>query len=218
MDDIKSMNIFQRMLAISTELDTIAKNLEIEAGKKTYKAVSEADVLRAVKPLESKYGVYSYPLSRDVIESVMFDGTDFKGNPKKNYFERIKTVYRFVNVDKPDEFIDQISFGDGLDSGDKSVGKAMTYSDKYSLLKGYKAVTGDDPDELDDAGLPVLDAKLLGQAAELKIDLNDLAVYLKKKINQLTNDDLSKGIEFKTKALNARKAKDEEPKGETNNG
>ena len=39
------------------------------------------------------------------------------------------------------------TYGDGIDSGDKSVGKAMTYADKYALLKAYKIVTGDDPDQ-----------------------------------------------------------------------
>ena len=33
-----------------------------------------------------------------------------------------------------------------LDSGDKGDGKAMTYGDKYALMKAYKISTGDDPD------------------------------------------------------------------------
>ena len=40
-----------------------------------------------------------------------------------------------------------VSYADGIDSGDKATGKAMTYSDKYSLLKAYKIATGDDPDK-----------------------------------------------------------------------
>ena len=142
-----TMNIYQRMLAIASELETIAKNLEIKSSSQSYKAVGEADVLHAVKPLEEKYGVYSYPVSREIIESAVIESTNKYGDVKKTFFERIRTVYRFVNVDKPDEFIDQESFGDGMDTADKSVGKAMTYSDKYSLLKAYKAVTGDDPDQ-----------------------------------------------------------------------
>ena len=30
---------------------------------------------------------------------------------------------------------------------DKAPGKAMTYADKYALMKAYKMVTGDDPDQ-----------------------------------------------------------------------
>ena len=35
----------------------------------------------------------------------------------------------------------------GLDTGDKAPGKAMTYADKYALMKAYKLSTGDDPDK-----------------------------------------------------------------------
>jgi hypothetical protein len=60
---------------------------------------------------------------------------------------RIETTYRFVNVDKPDEFIEIVSFAEGIDSQDKGSGKAMTYADKYALMKAYKISTGDDPDQ-----------------------------------------------------------------------
>ena len=61
---------------------------------------------------------------------------------KLTIFLRIKTVYRFVNIDNPTEFIDVETFGDGVDSQDKAPGKAMTYADKYALLKAYKIETG----------------------------------------------------------------------------
>lgn len=144
--EIKTMNIYQKMLAIETELATVAKSLEIKAGANSYKAVDEGDILRAVKPLENKYGVFSYPKSRTVVESGTIESVDYKGNTKKQLFERIEVVYRFVNIDKPEEYIETTSYGDGIDSGDKSVGKAMTYADKYALMKSYKIATGDDPD------------------------------------------------------------------------
>jgi hypothetical protein len=53
------MNIYEKLSAISNELSTVAKNLEVGFGANKYKAVGEADVLKAVKPLEAKYKVYS---------------------------------------------------------------------------------------------------------------------------------------------------------------
>ena len=50
-------------------------------------------------------------------------------------------------MENPDEYIDITTYGDGVDTQDKAPGKAMTYSDKYALLKAYKIQTGDDPDE-----------------------------------------------------------------------
>lgn len=140
-------NLFARMNSIQGELETVAKNLNVPTSKtKSYKAVSEVDIINAVKPLEEKHGVYSYPCERDIVESSQVTKTTQYGD-QVNFFMRIKTVYRFVNVDNPSEFIDMVTYADGLDSGDKATGKAMTYADKYALMKAYKISTGDDPDK-----------------------------------------------------------------------
>lgn len=153
---MEQKNIFQRMSAITSELRTVAKNLTVPTGgKNSYKAVSERDILDAVKPIEEKHGVYSYPVGRNVLESNLLESetsyTDAKGNTttKKTttFMSRIETVYRFVNVDKPDEYIETVTFAEGIDAQDKGSGKAMTYADKYALMKAYKISTGDDPDQ-----------------------------------------------------------------------
>ena len=143
-------NIYKKMSAITAELTAVAKNLNVGIGKAAYKAVGEADVLAAVKPLEEKHGVYSYPYSRKIVEADLVTTTsEYQGKvtEKSNRYLRIETVYRFVNIDNPDEYIDITTYGDGIDSQDKAVGKAMTYSDKYALLKAYKIITGEDPDQ-----------------------------------------------------------------------
>ena len=146
------MNIYQKMAAITSELRTVAKNLTVETGKgKGYKAVSERDILDAVKPLEEKYGVYSYPCGRLLLESQTLESeSTYNGNvtKKTTFFTRIQTTYRFVNADEPSEFIETVTFAEGIDSQDKGSGKAMTYGDKYALMKAYKISTGDDPDQI----------------------------------------------------------------------
>lgn len=144
--EAKEMNIFEKMLNITNEIANVNKNLTVGEGKSSYKAVGEADILKAVKELEFKYRVYSYPANREVIESTMYTTTNNYGE-KNNIFSRIKTTYRFVNIDKPDEYIETITFAEGIDTQDKGSGKAMTYSDKYALMKSYKIITGEDPDQ-----------------------------------------------------------------------
>lgn len=209
-DKIKGMNIYEKMLNISIELTTVNKNLEVTVSKNgKYKAVGEADVLRAVKPLEFKYRILSFPFSREIIESGTLESTDFNGNTKKQLFERIKTVYRFINVDNTNEIVDVIGYGDGIDTGDKSVGKAMTYADKYAIMKAYKIVTGDDPDQdASDANLndtkikkKELDPELVAVCAELNIDLSKVATYFKKKVEDLTDEEVTACIEKKKASL-----------------
>lgn len=152
------MNIYEKLLKITSELSTVAKNLTVQQTKNSsYKAVSERDILDAVKPLEEKYGVYSYPVSRRILESHVLESENvYKGNTKDaedivvkktTFMTRLETIYRFVNVEKPEEFIETTVFSEGIDSQDKGSGKGMTYADKYALMKAYKISTGDDPDQ-----------------------------------------------------------------------
>lgn len=143
------MNIYQKMSAITQEIATVAKNLNVGEGRSQYRAVGEADVLAAVKPVEAKHGVYSFPVSRRVIDSgEMVSVSEYNGKTKetRRLYLRVETTYRFVNMDNPEEYLEIVTYGDGVDTQDKAPGKAMTYSDKYALLKAYKIQTGDDPD------------------------------------------------------------------------
>lgn len=143
----EQLNIFEKMSAITSEITAVAKNLNVGWGSQSYKAVGEADVLAAVKPIEAKYRIYSYPFSRNTEESAVLTTAKKDGSESKQQFLRISTIYRFVDMDKPDSYIDITTYGDGVDTQDKAPGKAMTYADKYALLKAYKIITGDDPDQ-----------------------------------------------------------------------
>lgn len=193
------MNIYGKMSAITQEIATVAKNLSVGEGRARYKAVGEADVLAAVKPIEAKHGVYSYPVSRKVIDSgTMVSVTDYNGNRKETnkLFLRVETVYRFVNIDKPDEVIDITTYGDGVDTQDKAPGKAMTYSDKYALLKAYKIQTGDDPDQDASEPLKQMELSKIGKARAQALmtelskagqDASKIAAYYKvKDLSDLT--------------------------------
>lgn len=151
MDEGKRMNIYEKMAAITSEIKTVVKNLEVDTGRgKSYKAVSERDILDAVKPLEQKYGIYSYPCDREILEAAVLESENtYNGRTtkKSTFFTRMKTTYKFVNIEDPSEFITTITFSEGIDSQDKGSGKAMTYADKYALMKAYKISTGDDPDQ-----------------------------------------------------------------------
>lgn len=208
MQEIKDMNIYEKMSAIVNELGIVGKNLNVDLGKgKNYKAVQEKDVLDAIKPLEAKYRIYSYPKERKVIDNSILEKDTSYGITKSLYM-RIETTYEFVNIDKPEEKMTMVSYGDGIDTGDKAPGKAMTYSDKYSLLKAYKVATGDDPDKdaSPEKGYKKVDKKeiklegsqriaLLNKINELELELDiphekTLEVYKVNSNNQMTDSQL----------------------------
>ena len=139
-----------------------------------------------------------------VLENETIDYQTHEKVTKKNLYERIETTYRFVNIEKPEEYIDIVSYGDGIDSQDKSVGKAMTYADKYALMKAYKIVTGDDPDQNPSQPLTSVKIKdertqLIKQCDALGMNLEKVAFYFRKNITDLTNDEIKQAIEMQKK-------------------
>ncbi len=145
MNYTKEMNIYERMSEIENQLGIIAKDMEIGSGKNAYKAVGEATVLNAVKPLEYQYRIKSLPIKREVVKQECYE-TVLEGYTKRLFFISIKTTFRFVNLDNTSEFVDVESLGDGTDPLDKGSGKAQTYADKNALLKAYKMISGEDTD------------------------------------------------------------------------
>lgn len=150
LEEIKKLSLLEKMMMITNEVEKVQKNLQVGTGKASYKAVAEEDILDAIKKLEAKYRVYSYPNNRELVESEKQKKIvlDFDGNEKESitYYAKVKTIYRFCNVDNKEEFIDMTSFSEAIDTGDKGFGKAQTYADKYALMKAYKIPTGNDPD------------------------------------------------------------------------
>jgi len=137
------MNLFEKLLKISDEIGYVPKSLTIEmGGGRKYQAVGELDVIKSIKPIEVANRVFSYPVSHKVLESKEIE----KKSGSIDQFIRVEVVYRFVDIDKPDDFIEVTAIGDGVDSQDKASGKAQTYADKYALLKAYKVFTGEDTD------------------------------------------------------------------------
>lgn len=205
------MNIYDKMSAATEKINKVAKNLSVGIGKSQYKAVKEGDVLAAVKPIEAELKIYSYPVSRQIVDASILTSTteyDGKKTEKSTMYMRLETVYRFVNIEKPDEFIDITTYGDGIDTQDKAPGKAMTYADKYALLKAYKIETGDDPDrEATHSGIltSAQRAELIERAKKANIDISGVAQYFKVSENELTKDQIEWAIKRKT----AKRERDE---------
>lgn len=148
--NIKALNIFERIACITAELGPLEKDLIVGTGDKAYKAASEGAVLAVVKPLEEKYRVMSYATNRQQTSVILEREYTWNGERRTARLVKVDVTatYRFVNIDNPQEYVETVAFGTGIDTYDKAPGKAMTYSDKYALMKMYKMSTGvaNDPD------------------------------------------------------------------------
>ncbi len=146
LEEIKNLNIYEKIQYISQEIKNIEKNMTVGTGTYSYKAVSDLDVTLRVKEVENKYRLISIPIKQEITHSEVFKTIKKDGLEAITHCDNIKMTVRLVNIDNVNEFIDVESFGKGIDPGDKGFGKASTYARKYALMNAYKIATGEDPD------------------------------------------------------------------------
>lgn len=140
------MNIYEKIQAVGNEIMTIEKNLVVGTGSSSYKAVGDLDVTIAVKKAEEKFGLVSIPIKQELVNSQIIDVIRYNGKEAKDFIDTIKLTLEIVNIENPEEKVTVESYGKGIDSGDKGLGKASTYARKYALMNAYKIATGEDPD------------------------------------------------------------------------
>ena len=88
------------------------------------------------------------PDVEDAKFSTIIEKTSAKGNPTVDLLTEIFITFKWINAENPEETLTVKWYGQGVDtSGEKGVGKAYTYAEKYFLLKFFNIPTDkDDPD------------------------------------------------------------------------
>jgi hypothetical protein len=112
------------------ELDYIQKSEKRVNNQ--YRFVSHDQVTAAIHPMLVKHRILIIPHTKEIKQD-------------QNRTEVIMKI-TLVNPDNPSEFFYVDFPGYGIDTGDKGVGKAISYAFKYAVLKLFCLETGDDPD------------------------------------------------------------------------
>jgi hypothetical protein len=132
-------NLYQRILAAQGEIGWVKKD-----GKNTaqgYNYATESGLVASIKQVLTKHGIaaccscvgepYQWQITRK-------DKGDIN-------IVRVHLKCALVNVDNPSEREESEWWGDGMDTGDKGIYKAITGAEKYFLMKTFLIPTGDDP-------------------------------------------------------------------------
>jgi len=136
------MNIFQKLIEVRKAVPYLKK----ETVGYQFKFVSSSQTLAAVR---AKMDDMQLLLIPSVTSKTVSETSTAKGN--KEHFTELEMDFMWVNADDPTERIICHWYGQGLDTGEKGVGKALTYAEKYFLLKFFNIPTDkDDPDAFQD--------------------------------------------------------------------
>ena len=203
---METKKIYEKLAKVQAELKA-PKGQFNSFGKYHYR--SQEDILEAVKPILSRQG-----MTINLTDDIVLVG-------ERYYVKSTATVSDGTDTISVTAFAREPSEKKGMDES-QITGTASSYARKYAL-NGLFAI--DDTKDSDAEEQPKqaiekreatplpkqptnkLDEDLLKEASSLKIDLNKVATYLKKNVQELTNDDLKSCIERKKKSIAGGNAK-----------
>lgn len=149
-------NLTQRLVSIMEEAGTINKQGRNEFSGYSY--VRETDVAQKLQELLVKHRVF---LFSSVLEVSSQQVMSSQGKP--NIFSSVKVLYTFVNCDNQEDKFEVMAVGDGMDTGDKAVYKALTGAHKYLLIRNFNLGSIDDAETASpEIGKPTIASKQSG--------------------------------------------------------
>lgn len=150
--DFSKLNVYQKLAYVRQKAPYIQKS---KRGQQ-YNYVGSSDVLSALNTVINQVGLILKPeiVAHQVRESQdeVWKADKVKKEPvakkRTTYFTELELMMTWINIHNPSEIVACSWYSQGVDiEGEKGVGKALTYAEKYFLLKFFNIATDkDDPD------------------------------------------------------------------------
>jgi hypothetical protein len=132
------MKLYQKLLTIQQKINGLGK----DKSANNYRYVTGDKVLGEIKPLMNELGLL---LKQEVlsIENTRQDYTLKSGTNKSEILSKLSMRFTWIDCETGEE--DENLFGaNGQNDWDKGVGSALTYAERYFLLKYFHIATDED--------------------------------------------------------------------------
>ena len=134
----QKLNLYQKLHRVQSQVIGLGKDKQ----GNNFKYVSGTKVLDAIKPIMNELGL----LLKTEVLSIDNQRNDYatKSNPNKSeILSKVMMKFTWIDVDTGDK--DECLWGaNGQNDWDKGVGSAMTYAERYFLLKYFHIATDED--------------------------------------------------------------------------
>lgn len=131
------MNLHQKLVEIQKSVRSLGK----DKATSTYQYVSGSKVLDAVRERMDSLGILLVQ-QVDSIENTRID-YQVKSGSKSELLSKVMMTFTWIDAESGDRL--PVSFGaNGMNGWDKGLGSALTYAERYFLLKFFHIATDED--------------------------------------------------------------------------
>ncbi|CEQ10663.1 essential recombination function protein [[Clostridium] sordellii] len=199
---MSSMNLHLKIVEIKKSIEGFSKD------KKSfgYEYVSGSQILRAIKDKMDELGVLLIPeVDYDTLHWEKHEYKNKKNEDKLDFLVTMKMNYTWVNAENPEDkiTIPWVCIGQQADDISKAVGTAMTYNERYFLLKFLGLPTDeDDADEKELQGASKSYSKSENKINEKQISRLYAIAYKKGISKETVKDQVKKQLKKDVTELN----------------
>lgn len=136
-----TMNLYQKLVEIQKSVRALGKNESAGYGASGYQYVSGSKVLDYIRPKMDELGV----LLSQQIDSIENERIDYqtKGGAKSELLSKVMMTFTWIDAESGEKL--PVPFGaNGMNNWDKGLGSALTYAERYFLLKFFHIATDED--------------------------------------------------------------------------
>ena len=192
------LNLFQKLIEVRKQVPYLQKK---QKGYQ-FNYVSSSQTIQALRGEMDRQNLLLMPF---VEQETTTEHRTAKGTLE--FFTKLTILFTWINADNPVERLICKWVGFGVDTGEKGVGKALTYAEKYFLLKFFNIATDiSDPDLIANKKLEVkerpkpMPTELIGLFNEKEImKAKRDAMWMK--ALEMTNNDVVKATGLLTAQL-----------------
>lgn len=182
------MALYKKLLEIQQEVDSFVKDTVGANGN--YKFASGNKVLGKIRPLMNDKGLLLKQETLD-LENTRIDYST-KNGPRSEILSKVKIKFTWIDVETGEKD-ECLFFSNGMNGWDKGLGSALTYAERYFLLKYFHVPT--DEDDIDnkkdeEQGTPPKTGNNSGNTGEnkKKFTRKDTIAWLKDKYENGSED------------------------------
>ena len=135
------MSVYKKMHQVQAATRSLAANTEGQTGAAKYNYVSGAKLLGVIRPLMDKLGLI---LTQEVVDIKNEPITYMTRNGEKTeMFTTVHIRFTWVDTDDGSQVVNDF-FANGMNAWDKGLGSALTYAERYYLMKTFHIATDED--------------------------------------------------------------------------
>ena len=135
------MSVYKKMHQVQAATRSLAANTEGQTGAARYNYVSGSKLLGVIRPLMDKLGLL---LTQEIVD-IKNDPITYmtRNGEKTEMFTTLHIRFTWVDTEDGSQVVNDF-FANGMNAWDKGLGSALTYAERYYLMKTFHIATDED--------------------------------------------------------------------------